>query len=212
MISPGGRDTANIPFRMNRIAPTTGASFGDSTKSKSWTHEKSNIGPAMPARSLWISTMIKTGNETKPRSRTTRTIAAALDRCLQCAHHARRDTQARYREYSPLGRPRALEELVLAKASALSHVRPLRIPAFCTRWQFEEIEDLGLRLTPIDPGESHPLPVPTGERWPRLCSASGALSYQSTQRMEESRKRAFEQGTKRRPLHILYTNLKSGPE
>lgn len=52
---------------------------------------------------------------------------------------------------------------MLAKASALSHVRPLRIPAFCTRWQFEEIEGLGLRLTPIDPGESHPLPVPTGE-------------------------------------------------
>jgi hypothetical protein len=41
---------------------------GDSTIQKSWTREKFNIIPAMPARSLWISTIIKTGNETKPRS------------------------------------------------------------------------------------------------------------------------------------------------
>lgn len=82
----------------------------------------------------------------------------------------------------------------------------------------EEIEDfgvvvagLGLRLTDtIDPGELHPLPVPTGAGWQRLCSASGALGYQ---RMEESRKRAFE-GRSPVPciLCILYTVTKSGPE
>lgn len=70
------------------------------------------------------------------------------------------------------------------------------------------VAGLGLRLTDtIDPGEVHPLPVPTGAGWSRLCSASGALGAQC---MEESRKRAFERGTKPRPLHILYT--KSGPE